>query len=210
MRINFAKIDDTGDPEGTLAMPRNGPGNAPRTHERLLTALIVAFVIVALAFVHGTSAASTGGRSLEMRLQALEDEKEIHDLLVDYGHRFDTFDFVGYSKLFSEKGTWKGNYGGQYVVATGPSEVLAMMNRVNRSTKYDPKNIAGMHLMTNFFIQVNGDRAVSRSRWTYFTRDENNKLVPSLAGHYEDTLIREKGQWKFLERKVTRDIPPED
>jgi hypothetical protein len=210
MRINLSRNDDTRDPEGTLAMRPNTPGKAPPTHGRLLSALIVACMIVSVAFVHGISAASTGSRSLETRLQALEDEKEIRELLVEYGHRFDTFDFVGYSKLFSEKGTWKGNYGGQYVVATGPSEVLAMMNRVNGSTKYDPKNIAAMHLMTNFFIQVNGDRAVSRSRWTFFTRDEHNKLVASLAGHYEDILIREKGQWKFLERKVTRDIPPED
>ena|ERR1700733_12220399 len=208
MRINFTKIDDTGDSEGT--MHRSTPNNAARTQVRLLSLLVVAFMIIAIASVHGMSAASTAGRSLEARLQALEDEKDIRDLLVDYGHRFDTYDFVGYSKLFSEKGTWKGNYGGQYVVATGPGEILAMMNRVNRSTSYDPKNIAAMHLMTNFVIQVNGDHAVSRSRWTFFTRDAGNKLVPSLAGHYEDTLIREKGQWKFLERKVTRDIPPPD
>jgi hypothetical protein len=208
MPINFAKIDDSGESEGTML--RNTPPNVARTHVRLLSLLVVALMIIAIASVHGMSAASTAGRSLETRLQALEDEKDIRDLLVDYGHCFDTFDFVGYSKLFSEKGTWKGNYGGKYVVATGPSEVLAMMNRVNRSTSYDPKNIAAMHLMTNFVIQVNGDHAVSRSRWTFFTRDASNKLVPSLAGHYDDTLIREKGQWKFLERKVTRDIPPAD
>jgi hypothetical protein len=208
MRINSCRIEDIGDPERTI--PRNMPGKAPRTHERLLSLLIVAITVIAIASVHGMSTASTAGGSLETRLQALEDEKEIRDLLVDYGHRFDTFDFVGYSKLFSEKGTWKGNYGGKYVVATGPSEVLAMMTRVNGSKSYDPKNITAMHLMTNFFIQVNGDQAVSRSRWTFFTRDASNKLVPSLAGHYDDTLIREKGQWKFLERKVTRDIPPGD
>ena len=84
-----------------------------------------------------------------MRVQDLQSEQEIRHLLEDYGHRFDTMDFAGYSQLFSAKGTWNGNFGGSYVTATGPTEVLAMMTKVLGTPKFDPDKVAGFHLMTN-------------------------------------------------------------
>jgi hypothetical protein len=38
---------------------------------------------------------------------------------------------------------------------------------------------------------------------------ENNRPQPLLLGHYEDTMIREGGRWKFLRRVVHGDIPPD-
>jgi SnoaL-like protein len=150
------------------------------------------------------------GRSVEERIQALQGEQQIRELLEEYGHRFDTLDLAGYSQLFSARGTWNGNFGGSYVTATGPAEVLAMMTRVLGKPRYDARKVAGFHLMTNFLIRVEGEHATSFSRWTYFIRDEDNKLTPSLAGHYEDKLIHEHGQWKFLERRVFKDIPTDN
>jgi hypothetical protein len=152
-------------------------------------------------------ASPAAGESAAVRLQDLESEQQIRGLLEEYGHRFDTLDLAGYSQLFSAKGTWNGNFGGSYVTATGPTEVLAMMTRVLGKPQYDPQRVAGFHLMTNFLIHVEGDHATSWSRWSYFTRDSGNHLTASLAGHYEDKLIRERGQWKFLERRVFKDIP---
>jgi SnoaL-like domain len=176
------------------------------SRRRLLAASVALLLATPLTIVaSGNSVAA--GRSAEARLQDLQSDEQIRDLLEEYGHRFDTLDLAGYSQLFSAKGTWNGNFGGSYVTATGPTEVLAMMTRVLGKPQFDPQKVAGFHLMTNFLIHVEGDHATSLSKWTYFTRSKENKLTPSLAGHYEDKLIRENGQWLFLERKVFKDIP---
>ena len=61
--------------------------------------------------------------------------------------------------------------------------------------------------MTNEIIEVNGDRATVWSKWTYMTRSVDNKPVPALAGHYDDIVVRENGEWKFLKRVASGDIP---
>ncbi len=175
----------------------------------LLLAGWASALLAAVPIAPGT-AAPAPARSAATRQQALEDEKQIRDLLEEYGHRFDTLDLVGYSQLFGAQGTWNGNYGGSYVTSTGPAEVLAMMTRVLGKPHYDPNKVTGFHVMSNFLIHVEGDHATSRSRWTFFIRGQDNVLTPSLAGHYEDKLIRENGRWKFSERRVFKDIPTDE
>jgi hypothetical protein len=174
---------------------------------RLLLIASAAALLAAATTTIATADSPIPARSAEARQQNLQSERQIRELLEDYGHRFDTLELVGYSQLFSAKGTWNGNFGGSYVTATGPAEVLAMMTRVLGKPQYDPRKVAGFHLMTNFLIRVEGEHATALSRWTYFIRDKDNRLTPSLAGHYEDKLGRAQGQWKFLERRVFKDIP---
>jgi hypothetical protein len=54
---------------------------------------------------------SASGRSLEKRLRALEDEREIRDLLVRYAVCLDRRNFTGYAELFAEDGRWFGRMG---------------------------------------------------------------------------------------------------
>lgn len=141
---------------------------------------------------------------LESRLQRLEDTDAIRDLLVEYGRLLDTGDWVGYSQLFARKGTWSGSFG----TATGPTEILAMLRKSLGSVPpYDATKVRSFHLMTNCVIHIEGDRASATSRWTNFGRTDDNKLVPRLAGRYEDVFVREDGKWKFLSRLAPRDIP---
>jgi uncharacterized protein (TIGR02246 family) len=144
---------------------------------------------------------------LESRLQRLEDTNAIRDLLIEYGQRLDSGDWVGYSRLFARQGTWTGSFG----KATGPEEILAMLRKsLGPMPPYDPNKVRSFHLMTNCVIRVDGDRASATSRWTNFARTDDNKLVPRLAGRYEDVLVREDGKWKFLSREAPRDIPNPD
>ena len=151
-----------------------------------------------------STAAHATRASLEARLQLLEDKDAIRDLLTDYGKLLDSGDWVGYSKLFARQGTWTGSFG----TATGPDEILAMLRKSMGATPpHDPDKVRSLHLLTNYLIHVDGDRATATSRWTNFARTDDNKLVPRLAGHYEDVLVREDGHWKFLSRQAPRDIP---
>ena len=149
-------------------------------------------------------AASNNRTTLEARVQQLEDKEAIRDLLMEYGQRLDTGDWVGYSQLFARQGTWTGSFG----TATGPVEILAMLRKsMGPAPAFDPNKVRSLHLLTNCVIQVEGDRATSTSRWTNFARGDDGKLVPRLAGRYEDVLVREDGKWRFLSRLAPRDIP---
>jgi hypothetical protein len=61
--------------------------------------------------------------------------------------------------------------------------------------------------MTNEIIELDGDRATAWSKWTYMARNAETRPFPVMVGTYEDVLVREKGEWKFLRRVVSGDIP---
>ena len=56
--------------------------------------------------------------------------------------------------------------------------------------------------LTAFDIEVNGDTATAWSRWTWVVVGANGKPQTERAGHYEDTLVRERGEWKFKFRQA--------
>ena len=137
---------------------------------------------------HSTAYAATD------RIQRLEDRAEIEELLVEYGRDLDHRDFAAYARLFATQGTWSGSIG----TFTGPAAIQAAMEKAFRrpSGGVAPSTF---HLMTNFSVQVQGDRATASSKWTFF-RMSNSTPVPTLAGMYDDTLVREGGRWRFLRR----------
>lgn len=166
--------------------------------------LVAVCVVAATNVATWTHAATPSTGNLEARLIKLEDEAAIRNLLVEYGHDLDTQDLVGYSRLFARDGTWSGSIGS----AKGPAAILAMLQRaLPTSAPYDQKKVRSFHLLTNFYIHVDGNHATASSKWTFFGKTADNKLEPRLAGHYEDTFVREDGVWKFQTRIAPLDIP---
>jgi uncharacterized protein (TIGR02246 family) len=138
--------------------------------------------------------------SIEARLQKLEDMEEIRTLLLDYGRTLDARDLRAYSELFAKDGEWIGGFGS----TKGRAELLAFMQK-NVGTA--PNTGKTYHLLTNFFITVNGNTATATSRWSYVIGNAEKKPVLEHSGRYEDTLIREDGKWKFQKRVVLNDLP---
>lgn len=153
----------------------------------------------------GNSAAhgSTSARSLEQRLQELEDEREIRDLIIRYAQRLDARDHKGYASLFAREGRWSGRMGD----ATGPEAIEAMLIEGLGPAPENFVNTQNFHLMSNILIEVEGDRAKAESRLVYFARTADAKPGPMLAGRYYDELIREDGRWRFSYRRVVGEIP---
>jgi hypothetical protein len=144
--------------------------------------------------------------SLDVAVRTLAAKEQIHDLLIEYGHDLDTRDYVAYGKLFAKNGTWDGSLG----LHKGPEDITAMLTHPTSGRTpppFDPKNVQSFHLTTNIVIQVDGNRGTAQSKWTFFTRGPDKKPVATLSGHYDDTLIREDGRWKFLSRVALNDIP---
>lgn len=143
--------------------------------------------------------------TLATRLKALEDHEEIRQLLMDYGRFLDRRDFAAFSQLFAEKeGEWIGGMGR----AKTPDAIRKLMEK-NIGVDVRKGGAANYHLFTNEIIQVNGNRASATAKWIFVIQSDAGRPQPFLLGHYEDSLIRENGRWKFLRRVVHGDIPPD-
>lgn len=145
--------------------------------------------------------AATKDSSVEARLQRMEDKDAIHSLLVAYGRALDARDFKAYGDLFAKDGTWKGGMGS----ATSPANIAKMVSdgfgRMSPQL-YENSN----HVMTSFDIEVNGDTGKAWSRWLWVVVGTDGKPRVERGGHYEDTLVRENGQWKFKSRQAFTEI----
>ena len=112
----------------------------------------------------------------------------------------DAHDFAAYSRLFAQNGEWIGGFG----TVKGPAAIEAFMAK-NIGTPGQPSGT--YHVLTNFIIDVHGDKATAWSRWAFVTPGADKKPAMAQGGHYEDTLLRENGRWKFLRREAFVDIP---
>ncbi len=145
--------------------------------------------------------------SIEARLKRMENREEIRQLLTDYGRYLDQRDWASFSQLFAEKdGEWIGGMGR----AKGSQEVRKLMVDTIGSNKGTPAAGGNYHLFMNETIDVNGDTGKATTKWMFVVQNSSKQPQPFYLGHYEDTLIREQGRWKFLKRVVYSDIPADD
>ena len=144
--------------------------------------------------------------SVQDRLGMLEDREAIRNLLMDYGKFLDQRDFVAFSGLFAEKdGEWIGGMGD----AKGRQAILKLMEEsIGKDTK--GLGASNYHIFTNETIRVNGDRAEANTKWLFVVQAESGRPQLFYLGHYEDTFVRENGEWKFQRRLVYGDIPKDD
>lgn len=160
--------------------------------------VILTLLAVALLF----PAAARAQDSAAVRLQRLEDIEEIRTVLIDYGRYLDAHDLVSYANLFATDGEWVGGFG----TGKGPAGVLALMQK-NLGATATNRPGSTYHLLTNFLIDVHGDTATAWSRWNFVITGSDNSPKIMYGGHYEDTLVRESGHWKFEKRIAVNDIP---
>lgn len=167
--------------------------------------IIVIAVVASVGILSGVLGANSAKdqKGMETRLRELEDKEEIRRLLSDYGRFLDQRNFAEFSQLFADPGgEWIGGMG----KAKGPQAIQKLM-KDSIGTKSDQSNF---HLFTNQIIDLNGDRATANTKWIFVIRGEANRPQPVYLGHYDDSLVREKGKWKFLRRTVYSDIPADN
>lgn len=168
----------------------------------MLPALLTGCVVVSSNSQRGVPMPTA---TLEQRVQQLEDQEEIRQVLIAYGQYLDARDYAGYSGLFARDGVWTGGFGS----ATGPMEIQAMMEKNLGKPEPGFINKSSFHLMTTMTVKVTGDTATAQSRYLFFTAADN-KPVPSLAGRYVDEFVREDGKWKIKHRTTHGVVPWRD
>ena len=143
---------------------------------------------------------------LDVRVQRLEDEKEIRDLLIRYGLTLDSRDYKGYAALFARDGEWIGGFGAHRT----PAGIEAMLEKYMGPATPGLRNKDNFHLLTNDLITVTGDKATAISKLIFYVKGPDGRPAPQFAGHYVDELVREDGRWKFARRVVQGDMPYSD
>jgi len=140
--------------------------------------------------------------ALAARVSVLEDREAIRELMFTYGKLLDAKDLAGYSKLFARDGVWEGGIGS----ATGPDEIYQMLDTVYRRAGANEFGNS-YHIMSDIIISVDGDTATSWSHWTWIVEGQDGAPTGQRSGHYEDQLVREDGEWKFLHRLTVTELP---
>jgi len=140
---------------------------------------------------------------VDQQLRRVEDELAIRRLLVDYAWTQDARDFPAYAALFARNGEWVNGT----TIHKGPDDILKMLVGIYGQPQPGFVNRDSFHITTNIEIDIDGDRATARSRHLLLTRGPDGRPRPTLAGRYEDQLIREDGKWKFLRRVDTPVMP---
>ena len=135
-----------------------------------LAILLVPALLAGCTAASDSEHATESNAALERRVQQLEDQEAIRQVLIAYGEYLDARDYAGYASLFATDGVWTGGFGS----ATGPAGIQAMLEKNLGKAEPGFINKSNFHLMTTMVVEVHGDTATARSRYTFFSANSDN------------------------------------
>jgi hypothetical protein len=139
------------------------------------------------------------------RLRRLEDLEQIRRLFTEYKIVLDRQDFAAYADLFAEDGEFVAGPG----VAKGRAAIREMVEAMPASGLLARAPGDDYHVIVNPLIELDPndpDRACAELTWLYVVKGPDGGPKLAKLGHYNDTLIREAGRWRFLRREAPADI----
>lgn len=163
-------------------------------------------LVIAALMLSACGSAGDATAALRQRVQQLEDEKAIREVIIRYGEYLDARDYASYASLFASDGVWTGGFGS----FTGPAAIQEMLEKNLGKPELGFVNKSNFHLNTTVVVDVHGNTAKARSRYLFFTASPENRPTVALAGRYFDELVREKGEWKIKSRTSHGVIPYRD
>lgn len=130
-----------------------------------------------------------------------EEKDAIRELLARYCFLLDGYHLREFAALFTADGEWISRNG----TAKGPEAI----ERLLRDLVPEPAPGRGRkHLTTNIIIDLSGDGATVVSNFLV-VRDSEAGPVISVAGTYDDVVVRTLEGWKFKSRRLSHDIAGE-
>lgn len=135
------------------------------------------------------------------RIQAIEDQLEIQQLMNRYARMVDERAWDQMNGVFAEGAVI--DYRSTGGVAGPYRETLAWLDRA-----LEPWPI-NLHFITNLTIELAGDHARSRC---YFhapmgrAREDGSQLVITNAGYYDDELVRTAAGWRISKRHCEQTV----
>jgi ketosteroid isomerase-like protein len=157
--------------------------------------------------VSGLVLAGAESLSLEARVRQLEDEATIRRQLEDYMGLLRSRDWDAYIKMFSKdselhmaEGTVKGRDAIRTRMDNASKRMAAAAAAQNRP------QLQRADLLSDVRVQVSGDTATARSRFTFLGEQPDGSFRVTGSGIYTDVWVREEGQWLIKSRTVDWDL----
>jgi hypothetical protein len=129
-----------------------------------------------------------------------EDRAAIEDLQARYLFAMDFHDPDLYVTTFTEDGildVGSGEIKGRQAI----KETIARMPQPAATAGMRPA--VGRHNISNIVIKVDGNKASGRAYWFHYSNDNQKRAgVFDGFGHYEDEMVKVKGQWYFAKRRI--------
>jgi uncharacterized protein (TIGR02246 family) len=133
-------------------------------------------------------------------ISILEEKDAIRDLMSEYCFYVDNGEFEKFAGLFTPDGIFE----------TGPLGKLqgrkAIQDFIAAHVPRAGEGPARKHCTMNHLIKVNGNEAQANSYIVVIREADGGNIIASLAGRYEDLLVKEAGEWRFKVRKIHFDI----
>lgn len=129
----------------------------------------------------------------------LEEKEAIRDVLSAYCFYVDNGEFDKWAELFTEDGMFDS---GPLAKVQGRA---AIKDFITKAVPRSGEGAARKHCTMNSMIQVNGAEAKADS-YIIVVREAEQGILTSLAGRYEDLLVKQGGTWRFKARKIHFDI----
>jgi len=126
----------------------------------------------------------------------LEEKDAIRDLLASYCFHIDGGEYDKFVALFTEDAIFDIGPLGK---AHGREAIRKLIGNAGPS-KFK-------HCTINSIIRVNGNEAHAES-YLFVLNGGEHAISTSVAGRYEDQLVKQGDQWRFKVRKVHLDIAP--
>jgi len=129
----------------------------------------------------------------------LEEKDAIRDLMSAYCFHVDSGDFEKFAALFTEDAIFDAGALGK------PQGREAIHKFIASAVPRPGEGPARKHCTLNHLIRVGGAEANADS-YIIVLRESDGGIIPSLAGRYEDILVKQGGDWRFKVRKIHFDI----
>jgi ketosteroid isomerase-like protein len=154
--------------------------------------------IVMLVVVAALAAACQQPQSPpDPRIAALVDRQAIDQLVAgDYPRALDASDWDAYVATYAEDG--------ELVLLGNSSKGRAAIKSFLAA---QPAGAHVIHVISNLSYTINGDSATGGAYWQDIG-NVNGAPGVVVAGHYDDSLRKVNGAWKFTKRSIVIDFPP--
>jgi hypothetical protein len=163
--------------------------------------IAVRFVAFALACSAGIAHAGYG-----------DDRALIEDLQARYLFAFDFGDPEGYAGTFAPDGILDFGWGeikGREAIARFIVDGRKTTLEARARTPAGERPSIGRHIINNMVIRIEGSKARGQAYWTHMTSGSNGRGTVDFFGHYEDELVKVKGEWLFARRRIYNEAIPE-
>jgi hypothetical protein len=152
------------------------------------------FVAAALACVAGIAYAGYG-----------DDRALIEDLQARYLFAFDFGDPEGYANTFTEDGILDFGWGeikGREAIAKFIVDGRKRTEEARAKTAQNERPRVGRHIINNIVVKIDGQKARAVAYWSHMTSGPDGRGGVDFFGHYEDEMVKVKGQWLFARRRI--------